>query len=231
LAAQSITSLLPMPSLIIDQQPLLSQQQAHVTVQLASAAATAEIGTLTMKFTPSVANISDDPAIEFVTTSGRQLQVTVASGAQVATYSGQSAITFQTGTTAGTLTFTVEFPNQAAVTQSYTIAPSQVKLTSGNAVTQPPNLVVTLTGFDNSYSVGQLSFTFYDKSGKILTPTALAVNATSAFQQYFFGSTPVGGAFSLQASFPVTGDATQVGSVAVTLANSIGQTATTQTFQ
>jgi hypothetical protein len=106
-----------------------------------------------------------------------------------------------------------------------------VQIAAANAVRQPPNLVLTLTGFDNTYSAGQLSFTFYDTSGKILTPTALAVNATSAFHQYFFGTTQVGGAFSLQATFPVTGDATQVGSVAVTLANSAGPTSTTQTFQ
>src|SRR5581483_6743398 len=151
MVAQSITSSQPTPSLTIDQQPLMSQQQAHVTVQLASAASTGEIGTLTMKFTPSVTNITDDPAVEFVATSSRQLQVTVANAAQVATYNGQAAITFQTGTTAGTITFTVQFPNQAAVTQSYTIAPSQIQISSTTAVTQSPNLVVTLTGYDNSY--------------------------------------------------------------------------------
>jgi hypothetical protein len=215
----------------VDQQPLLSQQQAHVMVQLASAAPVAEIGTLTMQFTPSVANVSDDPAIEFVSTSGRQLQLSVASGAQNATYSGQAAITFQTGTTAGTIQFTVQFPNQAAVTQSFTIAPAQVQITNGQAVRQAPNLVVTLTGFDNTYSVGQLRFTFYDTSGRILTPTAISVNASSNFHEWFFGESTVGGAFSLQASFPVTGDVTQVGSVTATLANSAGQTSTTQSFQ
>ncbi len=231
LTGQSITSSLPTPSLTVDQQPLLSQQQAHVTVQLGGTASIGEIGTLTMQFTPSVPNISDDPAIEFVATSGRQLQVTVANGAQVATYNGQSALTFQTGTTAGTIKFTVQFPNQAAVTQSYTISPSQVQITSGQAVRQSPNLVVTLTGFDNSYSAGQLSFIFYDTSGKVLTPNAISVDATSSFHQYFFGTTQVGGAFSVQASFPVSGDVTQVGSVAVTLGNSVGQTSSTQTFQ
>jgi hypothetical protein len=215
----------------VDQQPLLSQQQAHVAVQLAGAAPVGEIGTLTMQFTPSVANISDDPAMEFVATSGRQLQVTVANGSQVATYNGQQAITFQTGTTAGTIQFTVQFPNQAAVTQSYTIAPSAIQITSGQAVRQAPNLVLTLTGFDNTYSAGQLVFTFYSTNGQVLTPNGISVNAASSFHQYFFGSPQVGGAFSLQASFPVNGDVTQVGSVAVTLANSVGQTSTTQSFQ
>jgi hypothetical protein len=35
----------------------------------------------------------------------------------------------------------------------------------------------------------------------------------------------------LQAIFPVQGDVTQVGSVAIALTNSAGQTNTTQTFQ
>jgi hypothetical protein len=231
LIAQSVTSSQPVPSISVDQNPLLSQQQAHVTVQLASAATTAEIGTLTMSFTPSVTDVTDDPAIGFVSPSGRQLQVTVANGAQMATYGGQSAITFQTGTTAGTIQFSVQFPNQAAVSQSFTIAPAIVAITSSSAVTQPPNLVLTLTGFDNTYSAGDLGFTFYSKTGQILTPTALSVNASSAFHSWFFGESNVGGAFSLQASFPVTGDATQVGSVAVTLQNSVGQASLTKTFQ
>ncbi len=227
---ESIASSFPTPSITIDQQPLMSQKQAHVTVQLASAAPTAEIGTLTMQFTPSVANINDDPAVEFVSPTGRQLQVTVNSGAEVAAYNGQSAITFQTGTTAGTITFTLQFPNQAPVTQTYTITPTQVQITSGTAVIQAPNLVVTLTGYDNTYSAGALSFTFYDTTGRVLTPTAISVNATPAFHTYFFGETQMGGAFSVQASFPTSGDPTQVGSVAVTVGNSVGQTSSTQTF-
>jgi hypothetical protein len=230
LTGQSVVSTLPAASITVDQNPLVSQQQAHVTVNLASATPTAEIGTLTMQFTPSVANISDDPAIVFTATNSRQLQVTATTGTTTANYSGQSAITFQTGTTAGTIQFTAQFPNQAPVTQSFTITPAQVHITSGTAVWQAPNLVVTLNGFDNSYSTGQLSFLFYNTSGQVLTPTAISVNATSAFHQYFFGQTTTGGAFSVQASFPVSGDGTQVGSVAVTLTNSIGQTSSTQVF-
>ena len=154
-----------------------------------------------------------------------------ASGATTADYNNQSAITFQTGTTAGTIQFTVQFANQPAVTQSFTIAPAQVQITSGTAVWNAPNLVVTLNGYDNTYSTGALSFVFYGTGGQVLTPTAISVNATSAFHQYFFGQSTTGGAFSVQASFPVSGDGTQVGSVAVTLSNSVGQTSNTQTFQ
>jgi hypothetical protein len=92
--------------------------------------------------------------------------------------------------------------------------------------------VVTLTGYDNTYSTGQFSFTFYDTSGKVLTPNGIPVNAVSSFQQYFFSSdNQAGGAFRMQASFPVNGDVTQVGSVAVNISNSAGPSSVNQTFQ
>ena len=231
LSGLSTTSAVPQPSFQLSQEPLSSKQQVTLTIQLASAATASGIGQLTMTFTPSIANVSDDPAIVFVATGGRQLQVNVAVGAQTATYNGQSAITFQTGTTAGTLTLSLTFPNGAPVTKSYTIVPQQVQLTSATAVRQNPNLVVTLTGFDNTYSAGKLSFTFFDTGGKQITPSAISVDATSSFSAYFFTNNQAGGAFSMQATFPVTGDVTQVGSVSVAMSNSSGSSSTTQTFQ
>ncbi len=231
LAGQSVTLPLPALSFQLSAMPLLSQQQVNLTVQLAAASPISAIGDLTMQFTPSVAGVSDDPAIMFLATNTRELQVAVASGAQSATYNGQSDIAFQTGTTAGTIAFTLTFPDVAPYTQSFTIAPSQIFITSAQAVTESPNLVVTLDGYDNTYSAGQLSFLFYDTSGKQVTPSALQVDATADFHQYFFTNNQAGGAFALQATFPVTGDATKVGSVTVTLTNSAGQESKTLSFQ
>ena len=231
LTAQGISSPVPDPSFSIDVQPLVSQKQAHLTINLASAASLSTIGTLTMQFTPSVSNVTDDPAIQFVATSGRQLQVNVDSGAQTATYNGQSALTFQTGTTAGTITFTLTFPNKEPYSKSFAIVPSTVMITTGTALRQAPNLVMTLTGYDNTYSVGQLAFKFYDTNGQVLTPSAIGVDASSMFRQYFFNNNQAGGAFALQASFPVKGDVTKIGSVAVTLTNSAGTATSTGTFQ
>ena len=227
---QGLTVVSPFPSfsLQLSAQPLTSQQQANLSIQFSAPAAVTGSGTLTMKFTPSVANVADDPAIAFLATNGRQLNIDLAAGSQTATYKEQSAIAFQTGTTAGTLTFTVEFVNTAPYSQSFTIAPATVHVTSATAVRQNPNLVVTINGYDNTYSAGQLSFTFYDLTGKVIAP--IAVNAATSFQQYFFTNNTAGGAFALQASFPVQGDVTQVGSVAISLTNSQGQTTMTQTF-
>jgi hypothetical protein len=105
-----------------------------------------------------------------------------------------------------------------------------VQITSGSALRQNPNLVVTLNGYDNTYSAGRLSFAFYDISGTLIQPP-IVFDATSKFQQHFFTNNQSGGAFSLQAAFPDTGDVTKIGSVAVTLSNSVGQTTVTETFQ
>jgi hypothetical protein len=231
LAGLSVASPLPGFSFELSQQPLLSQQQVNLTIQFAAPSTVSAIGELSMTFVPTVADVTDDPAIVFPVTNGRQLQVSVAAGSQTATYNDQSAIVFQTGTTAGTITLTVTFPNTAPFSKSYTISPAQVQVVSAKAVRQAPNLVVTINGFDNTYSTGQMSFLFYDTSGHLLTPNGIPVDARSSFHQYFFTNNQAGGAFAMQASFPVTGDATQVGSVAVKMTNSAGEASTTQTFQ
>jgi hypothetical protein len=230
LTGSSISSALPDATLQVDLEPLVSGQQAHLSIQLSSASSVTAIGQLALTFAPSVTGVQDDPAILFLATSGRQLQVNVAASAVAATYNGQTAITFQTGTTAGVITFTLTFPNKAPISQSFTIAPAKIDVTTSSAVRQSPNLVVTLSGFDNTYSAGQLSFNFYDTSGKLMTPSALTVNATAAFSKYFASST-VGSAFSVQASFPVKGDVKTVGSVTVQMTNASGTTSTPETFQ
>jgi hypothetical protein len=233
LTGQSVVAPLPAMSFQLSQQPLTSQQQVNLTIQLASPSPIPAVGTLTMAFVPSVQNVKDDPAIQFLATNGRQLNVSVATGSQTATYNGQSAIAFQTGTTAGTITFTLQFTDVPPITQSFTILPEKIQITSASAIASSPNIVITINGFDNTYSAGQLSFTFYDTKGNAITPGAITVNAASQFQQYFFSNNnQAGGAFGLQATFPVYGgDVSQIGSVSVTLNNSAGSTSTTQTLQ
>lgn len=231
LAGLSVVSPVPTLSMQLSQQPLTSAQQVNLTVQASSAAQQSAIGQLTMQFTPSVANVSDDPAVVFLATNGRNLQLTLPAGSQNATYQGQSALAFQTGATAGTLTFTLTFPNTPPLTETFAITPAQIHITSAAATRQTPNLVVTVNGYDNTYTAGQLSFTFFDAKGTQINSSPMSIDASSNFHQYFFTNNRVGGSFAMQASFPVTGDATLVGAVAVTLTNSAGQTTTKLAFQ
>lgn len=208
-----------------------SQQQIHLSLQLSSGAPYQSIVTFGATFAPSITGITGDPSIGFIApVTTPQFQVTFASGAQKGTYNGQSQFTFQTGTTAGTITFTLTYLGQQTLTWTIVIPPSPIQIASTVAQVAGTNLVVTLTGYDNTYSAGNASFNFYDTSGKLLQPS-LVVPSAMAFQQYFFGANDYGGAFSFQVTFAVNGDPTQVGSVAVTLANSVGSTTVNQTFQ
>jgi len=227
----SVASSIPGFSLTLG-APLTSQQQATVTVQLSAVSPVSAIGTMTMQFAPSVANVADDPAIAFLATGGRQLNLVLNSGSQAATYNGQSAIAFQTGTTAGAITFSVAFPDTATYTQSFTITPATIQIAAAHAARESPNLLVTVTGYDNTFSAGELSFTFYDTAGKAIGGP-IPFNAASDFQQLFFTNNTAGGVFSLQASFPVlgSGDVTQVGSVTVGMSNSLGLSTASATFQ
>jgi hypothetical protein len=231
LTGLAVVSPVPAMSLQFSKRPLTSGEQVTVTAQAASASTQDAIGTLSMQFTPTVPDVADDPAVQFVPLSSRNLSLDLAKGSQTATYQNQSALIFQTGTTAGTLTFTLSFVNTAPVTQTFTITPALIHISSAQAQRQDPNLVVTINGYDNTYSAGKMSFTFFDLKGKQINVTPVDVDATSNFHQLFFTNNQAGGAFALQAKFPVKGDITQIGSVAVTLTNSAGETNTNLTFQ
>ncbi|MBV9613072.1 MAG: choice-of-anchor D domain-containing protein [Acidobacteriaceae bacterium] len=227
LQAQSIAPLITNATFTVDQEPLMSQQQVHLSITVDHAPTAALLGLLTLQFTPSVSGVTKDPAVAFVVPNSQMLQVSVDAGSQAVNYQGANAMTFQTGTTAGTIAFTLQLPSSQPFTKAFTIAPGKVQITGITAVRQSPNLVVTLTGYDNTYSAGGLSFTFSTAFG----PMTVTADATSAFHQYFFTNDQTGGAFALQASFPVTGDVTQVSSVSATISNSSGQTSTSQPFQ
>jgi hypothetical protein len=233
----------PTPSLNVTTGTVENQQQDYISVILPSPAPYATTDYLTLSFTPFVTGIATDPAVLFLQGSLSTVGVYFEQNAESGTVSNQTAIGFQTGTTAGTLTFTLctlaATPCTAAntlATQSYTIAPQVVQIATVTGVTNDPSLVITLTGYDNTYSTGKLTFTFYDSNGNDLTPGGMTVDATSEFSQYFFAGQGYGGAFAMQASFPVSGTTTQtvqgttsttwagtdVYSVTVTLQNSAG---------
>ena len=207
-----------------------SQQQLNLVIQSSAPATVTTLGTVSMQFTPTISGVTDDAAVLFVATGGRKLNISFNTGAQTATYNNSSSIAFQTGTTAGSLTFTVAFPNTTTYIQSFTIPGATPQVASIQATRESPNLVVTLTGYDNTYSAGQLSFTFYDTSGKVIG-SPIAFNEASNFQQLFFVGNNDGGLFSLQGNFPVSGDITKVGSVTVGVTNSAGQSTSSATFQ
>jgi len=222
---------LPAPVLSFGAPTLVNGQQYTLTAVLPSPAQVATNGTISMAFTPWTNAIADDATVRFVATSKRVLSFSVAVGATALLLNtnnksnDQSGAIFSTGTSAGTITFTVDAGaigiNGSAKTTAI-IGPAPVAVTQGSATNTTSDLDVTLTGFDNTYAAGAMTFTFYDRSGKLLG-APIQADFSSQFHLLYQGQTG-GSAFLMLVSFPVTGNVAAVGSVDVQLTNTAGST-------
>jgi P pilus assembly chaperone PapD len=213
--------LLPRPSVVLDPVLISSGQQGRASVRFATASPGAGRGKLTLTFRP-LNGTDNDAAIQFVSSASRTVDLAVTQGSALATIGTGTATeaVFQTGTTAGTIVFTVEMGGYTEQT-SLAISPATVSVNTARGTRTAAGLELDLSGFDNSRTVSQLAFTFYDRSGSMLQPGAIRVDGTNDFRQFFAGSN-LGGVFSLKASFPVTGDSSMIGSAEVELTNSTG---------
>lgn len=203
-----------------------SSQQVSLTVTLASPAPQNGTGQIQMSFQPSSPNANQDDAIQFVATGSQTASFSVNQGDPTGYFGTANSIAFQTGTTAGTITFTLTLGSVTA-TQTLTIAPEVAQIETGQAQLTSGGLDVQFQGFDNTQSISTITFTFLDANGTTLGGGAMAVDATAAFQQFFLTSDE-GGMFELDAFFPVTaGLPSQVASVQIQISNSAGATPTT----
>ena len=215
----------PQPSISID-GAAASGAQPRLAVKLAQASGVAGTGTLTLDFKPNPSTTPDDPAIVFVSTGSRRLTFQVAEGDTAVSFGSpaQKNVVFQTGTTAGTLTLTAQLGDYTEKSV-VTIAPVPVSLDKASANRRVSDLDVQMTAFDNTRTAGKFNFTFYDLAGKVIQPGSIALDSTADFSRYFAISR-VGGSFLMRATFPVTGDAAQIGGVDVEIVNAAGSTKT-----
>ena len=207
---------LPKPTVSLDLKQTASAQQGTLIVRFDAPAQTGGTGTATLDFQGAA-----DSAIVFAS-GGRTATFAIAPG------DVQAALPFQTGTTAGVLTFTVQV-GAASDRQSVTIGAIAPVISAVQVVRSAGTVEVQVTGFDNTRSLGALSFTFYDAAGNPLAPGAIHTDASADFTRYFAASN-LGGVFLLRAVFPVTGDATHVTSCDATLSNSAGTGTTQRTY-
>jgi hypothetical protein len=213
----------PKPTVSID-GPAQSGTQPKLSIQFDQVPQLSGSGTLTLDFKSSVAGASDDPAIVFVNTGSRRLTFQVTEGNAAAAFGALKEVPLQTGTTAGTITLTVQLADYTGST-TINIAPAPVKIDSSAVNRRASDLDVTLTAFDNTRTSGKFKFTFFDRSGAAVQPGAITVDATADFGRYFAISR-VGGSFLTRVTFPVTGDATQIAGVEVEVINSAGSVRT-----
>lgn len=234
--ALSATGITPTLAPIINVDSVsVSAQQPTVTLSLPTAAPCGATGYLNLAFTSGVQGVASDSAVKFLQGNVTSLPFSVAQSSTVATFNGQPSTTFQTGTTAGAITFTTtETPmaGDPTATATTTIPPAIITIDTATASNQiSGQLNVTVTGFDNTYSAGMMSFTFFDTSGKQVG-SVVSSNFTSCFAGYFglgtttTGCSPAGqnsgGTFLMLISFPVLGNQALIGTVQATLTNKAG---------
>lgn len=221
LAGTGLAPPLPNPTLAVSLPQNASAQQGAVAINFDAPPPTGAVGTLTLAFQPAIQGATD-PAIAFA--SGTlSMPFTLAAGSAQADFAGRPTAPFQTGTTAGTLLFTASIGN-ATAQQTVLIARAAIGITNAQATRSANVITVQITAYDNTRTAGKILYTFFDAQGA--TIAAIPTDATANFTTYFATAT-AGGQFALTATFPITGDATQIKSVQVQLTNSVG-TATTQ---
>jgi hypothetical protein len=199
---------------------LSSGQQAALSLKFDAVAPANGNGLLVMDFT--ALGRAGDPAICLISPEGlcvKSVPFAISAGEDTARFGGQTSIQLQTGTTAGTLMFTATLGAETE-TASYQLAADAVYIDSTRTSSVDGALRISITGYDNTRSVSQVSFTFRDRSGRALGG-AIRADVTQVFQQ-FFQNPELGGQFVLRADFPITGDITQIGSVDIDLTNSAG---------
>ena len=227
---------LPQPSIQVNLPAAASAQQGTLSVILAAAAPVSASGTVILVFQPSVAGVADDPAVTFADGT-RSTSFSVAQGASSGQFNGGPTVSFGTGTTAGTLAFTVTLGSNtaqasvvipgAAIGIDAAVAARNVSCLPSQLYCTAVNVQLQINGWDNTRSASQIVFTFFDPSGQTIAPGSIPVDETAAFQTYFAGSN-LGGVFGISALFPITGDANQVVAAMVQLTNSAGSAQTTK---
>jgi hypothetical protein len=227
---------LPTPVLTLDATTFGSNQQHTLSMSLPSVypCPATVLGYVNLAFTSAVGLVADDPTVVFISGSTRALDFAVGANGTQVLIAGQANAVFNTGSTAGKITLSVTANGlqiNGDPTTTLTIPPATVSIDNASASNQIlGQLDVSLTGFDNTYTAGVMSFTFFDSNGNTIGST-ISADFTSNFKN-FFAAQAAGSTFRALLSFLVTGNQAQVASVAVTLTNAAGQAQTGKlTFQ
>ena len=220
---------MPQPSLNFDASSFGSNEQHTLTMSLPAAYPCSASGIVSLSLTPASGTVDGDSTIVFLQGSVLSLPFTVAPNTTQISIEGQPGAAFNTGTTAGTLTFTVTKINQKIAggtpSASFPIAPAPIAIEAATASNQRlGDLDVQVIGFDNTYSAGAMSFTFFDANGKQIG-SPVSADFTEDFKN-FFGGQHNGSSFLMRVSFPVQGEQAEVASVQAALTNSAGQAKT-----
>jgi FG-GAP-like repeat len=201
------------------------------TAQTASASLTVNpypvpiTATLSLSFTPAPPNTVADPGVVFPNNGVTQVIQIPANSTT------NQSINFSTGSTAGTITLTIVLTASGANVTPETLVPLNISvpasppvITSATLTRNGKTMTVAIRGLSSTRDMSQARFHFAPAAGKSLKTTDLTLDLSSPFSSWYGSSTSAsyGTTFLYTQPFTLDSDATTVGNVAVTLANSRG---------
>ena len=215
--------------------PATASASAQATVEAGQAASLtltvdpypAEIiATITLAFTPTPPNTVADPAVLFPNnTTTDVIQIPANNTTPI------PAIDFATGSTAGNITLTIKLTasgvdvTPASLTPVTVGVPAEPPVINSVTLDRTGNtLTVAVLGLSSTRDMTQATFHFTAAAGASLKTTDLTVDLTAAFTNWYqsTSSDNFGTTFLYTQPFTLSSDATDVGSVTVTLTNSQG---------
>ena len=182
-------------------------------------------GTFTLTIQPPKPDGPVDPAVQF-STGGDTLNFTIPANSVTT-----PTVQIQAGTLAATITITLTLEaNGQDVTpadlQPVVIqVPAAPPVISSVAVARSGDtLTVTVQGFSSTRTMSSATFVFAPAAGSTLSNSSVKVDVGSAFADWYAqtASQQYGSAFSYTQTFQLSNDASTIGSVTVTLTNSVG---------
>jgi hypothetical protein len=208
------------------------QQAINAGLQLSQAHASDLSGTLTLSFAPSAADLPApyvNPGVCFTTVSSCAATPEISTTFTIPAGSTVLILpSIQTGTVAGTITLTVTTANSTPVTGGV-LVPAAVPVIEADSLQitdlTSTGFVLELVADSTPRDLQSATFTFNAANGTQLTgPTTFTIELGSLLSQWFSSSEgqSYGSLFSLTVPFSLSGSTSAIGSVSVTLTNSVG---------
>ena len=188
---------------------------------------------MTLTFAPDTGN-PDNPEVQLASaTTG----VTVAPGGRSLTFPSPPiqqplrSSWSRSGTYSGTITITLELTAAGVNVTPSNVVPVTIvvpraapTITAVSFSTSGSTLTVLVTGYSTTRELQSATFNFTPASGASLNQKTITIPASTLFQTWFTttGSAQYGSAFTYTQLFTLSGNASAVGGVGVTLTNSIG---------
>ena len=229
-------------SLTVPTPPASPTDQPTLALLVTTAYPVALEGRLSLAFTPNAAGLPAtgylDPAVKFAS-GGTTLSFTVPANATTVTLPGNGGL--QTGTVAGTITVTLDQLRVAGTTTDVPLAGSPATtiavartapaIVAGSvAITglSPSGFAVEFDAYSTPRDLRAAVFNFAPTSGARLDGTAsITVQLATESAGWFSGADGLnnGSRFHLRVPFTLSGNSVALGTVSVTLENSVGTSA------